>query len=52
MINNLYRHTSSEIEEKANNFLKELDTLCHKYNYIKDKDIAQLDNIIIIKLSK
>ena len=36
--------------EKINNFLEELDTLCHKYNYIKDKDIAQLDNMIIIKL--
>ena len=53
MINNLFRQTLPEIslkEKKANNFLEELDTLCHKYNYIKDKDIAQLDNIIIIKL--
>ena len=36
--------------KKINNFLEELDALCHKYNYIKDKDIAQLDNIMIIKL--
>ena len=53
MINNLFRQTLPEIslkEEKINNFLEELDALCHKYNYIKDKDIAQLDNIIIIKL--
>ena len=36
--------------KKINNFLEELDALCYKYNYIKNKDIAQLDNIIIIKL--
>ena len=37
-------------EEKINNFLDELDSLLHKYNYEKDKDVAQLDNILIIRV--
>ena len=35
--------------KQINNFLEELDKLLHKYNYMKDKDVAQLENIIIIK---